>query len=110
MELLELLKSRRALINPRLGEGMSKKEKLEGWKEAKRERRELLNDGTKSDADLTSAQFTGLSVKVFETFGEQFQLKDDDTPMDVDACDSILGPSSCLESDARICRSRITPK
>ncbi|KAH7939056.1 hypothetical protein HPB52_005232 [Rhipicephalus sanguineus] len=78
MELLELLKNRRALINPRLGEGMSKKDKLEGWKEvtdilnrhhpttggrclaevkkqwqnlflkAKRERRELLNDGTKT--------------------------------------------------------------
>ncbi|KAH8029699.1 hypothetical protein HPB51_002721 [Rhipicephalus microplus] len=130
IQLLELLKSRRALINPRLGESLSKKDKLEGWKEvtdilnrhhpttggrclaevkkqwqnlflkAKRERRELLNNGSKSDADLTSAQFTALSVKVFETVGDEFQLRDDDTPMDVDAGDSILGPSSCLESDA----------
>ncbi|KAL3212213.1 hypothetical protein MRX96_036080 [Rhipicephalus microplus] len=130
IQLLELLKSRRALINPRLGESLSKKDKLEGWKEvtdilnrhhpttggrclaevkkqwqnlflkAKRERRELLNNGSKSDADLTSAQFTALSVKVFETVGDEFQLRDDDTSMDVDAGDSILGPSSCLESDA----------
>lgn len=131
MELLELLKKRRALINPRVGEGMSKKEKLEGWKEvtdilnrrhpssggrclaevkkqwqnlflkAKRERRELLNDGSKNDAaEPTSAQFTGLSLKVFETFGDQYHGRDDDSPMDVDAGDSILGPSSCLESDA----------
>lgn len=76
MELLALLKKRRMLINPRLAEGITKKDKLEGWKEvtdilnshhpggrcvaevkkqwqnlflkAKRERRELLSDGSKN--------------------------------------------------------------
>ncbi|XP_065295111.1 uncharacterized protein [Dermacentor albipictus] len=128
MELLSLLKKRRMLINPRLAEGMSKKDKLDGWKEvtdilnshhpggrcvaevkkqwqnlflkAKRERRELLSDGSKNDAELTSEQFTGLSLKVFETFGQRYHWRDDDTPMDADAGDSILGPSSCLEQDA----------
>ncbi|XP_077492673.1 uncharacterized protein LOC144103846 isoform X2 [Amblyomma americanum] len=133
LELLALLRKRRALVNPRLADGISKKEKLEGWKQvttilnrhhpttggrciaevkkqwqnlflkAKRERRELMGDGggTKSGAEgTTPAQLSGLSLKVFETFGENYYVHEDDMPMDVDANDSILGPSSCLEPDA----------
>ncbi|XP_077529884.1 TBC1 domain family member 15/17 isoform X1 [Haemaphysalis longicornis] len=33
LELLSLLRQRRHLVNPRLAEGVSKKEKLDGWKE-----------------------------------------------------------------------------
>lgn len=133
IELLTLLRRRRALVNPRLADGISKKEKLEGWKEvtiilnrhhpsangrsvpevkkqwqnlflkAKRERRELAGDsgGAKSGAEgTTPAQLSALSLKVFETFGENYYVHEDDMPMDVDANDSILGPSSCLEQEA----------
>lgn len=130
MELLALLRRRRMLVNPRLADGISKKEKLDGWKEvtatlnrhhpatggrcvaevkkqwqnlflkAKRERRELLSDAAKNGLESTSLQLSVLSLKVFETFGDNYGAPEDEVPEDMEASNAILGPSSCLEQEA----------